>query len=138
MDISNLIKADEELNVIDAGAWVGDFEEAPNVKFLVRGMKSEQVQSILAAKQIAQRKKNRGKPLTDKQTERVMLEAIVEGALIDWSGLKDNGKDVPYSRELAEKWILSRSGEKLAEMVLDAALRLDASTSDYIGEVKKS
>lgn len=138
MDINELVLTDDALNLIDNGTWVGDFVEAPEVEFLVCGIKSDAAQKALEAKQARQRQKNRGKPLSTEQLARCMQETLCEVVLKDWRGLKDGGKDLPYSKELATKFIMSRNGDKFAGLVLQAAQRVDDNANDFVETVKKS
>lgn len=138
MDISNLILSDEQLNVIDNGTWVGGFEEAPNVEFYVLGFTSEPVRKAIEAKQAALRKVNRNRPLTNAQLERITQETLAEVVLKDWRGLKDNGEEVKYDKELATKWLTSRNGAAFAELVLQASRIVDADTAEFVKGVKKS
>lgn len=138
MEISDLIISDAALNLIDGGTWMGDFDDAPGVELLVTGLQSEAAQKALRAKQADLRKKNRGKIISEEQSSRITKEVLVEVVLKDWRGLKSSGEDVPYSKEMAQKWLLSRNGEKFVGLVLSAAYRLDAQASDLAKELEKN
>ncbi|GHC52344.1 hypothetical protein GCM10010096_25520 [Alcaligenes pakistanensis] len=138
MDINELVLTDEALNVIDSGTWVGDLDGAPGVEFLVCGIGSKDAQKALTQKQAALRLKNRGKPLNEEQLSKAMRETLAEVVLKGWRGLKDGGKDLPYTPELATKFITSRNGERFAGMVLLAAQRVDADANLYVEELAKN
>lgn len=138
MDINDLVLSDEALSVIDNGTWVDMGDEAPGVKFLVVGLKSKEAEEAIQFKQEKVRKANRGKPLTTAQHSDITKEVLHEVVLKDWRGLKDGGEPLPYSKDLAKRWIGSRAGEKLAMLVLSAANRLDESANDYIESVSKN
>lgn len=138
MDIKDLILSDEALDVIDNGTWVGDFYEAPGLRLLVTGLSAKASQDLLEQKHAKLRLTNRGKPLSNAQLIRATKEVLAEVVLKDWDGLKDGGKPVPYSKELASKWIMSRTGEKFTALVLQAAQRVDAQASDFAEEVEKN
>lgn len=137
MDINSVLTSDEELKVIDEGTWVDDLDDAPGVALKVTGWSSRKAQKLLDAKRIAIRKKNRGREITSEQSEKLHREVLVEAILLDWKGFTDAGKEVPYSKETASKWILSRGGAKLAMIVMNAALLVDTDTSEFIEVVEK-
>lgn len=138
MDISELILTNEALAVIDGGTWVDMGDEAPGVELLVCGLQSEAARKATRQKQAFLRKKGRGKELTDEQHSAIMKEVLAEVVLKDWRGLKSNGKDLPYSRELATEWIMSRAGERFSLLVLNAAQRVDAEASDFVEAASKN
>lgn len=138
MDINDLVLPDEALAVIDSGTWVGDFDEAPGVSFLVLGMQSKDAKESLESKQAAIRAKNRGKALSNKQTEMCVREVLAEVVLKDWSGFKDGGKELKFDRALAKKWMMSRNGERLVGLVLQAAQQVDGHARDFVEEAAKN
>lgn len=138
MDINELVLTDEAQGIIENGTWVGDFVEAPDVEFLVCGVRSVDAQKCIDAKKVRQTALNKGKPLSNAQLKRIMQETLCEVILKDWRGLKNGGKDLPYSKELATKFILSRNGEKFAELVLQAAQKVDENAHQFAEELKKS
>lgn len=138
MDINDLILSDEALEVIDNGTWVGDFNEAPGLELFVLGLNSDDSQKAIRNKQQILRSKQRGRQLTDEQLAKITKEILHEVILKNWRGLKSDGKEVPYSKEQAKKWITSRNGEKFTSLVLKAAERVDAEANDYVEAVKKN
>lgn len=138
MDIKKLVLTAEALNLIDNGTWIGDLPGAPGVEFLVVGMRSTEVRKALEAEQVAVRADNAGSPLTAEQTAGCMERVLASHVLKDWKGLTDNGVEVPYSKELATKWLTSREGEKFAELVLLAVNRLDRNANDFVEVAAKN
>lgn len=138
MDIKDLVLTDEALNIIDQGEWMPAGEEAPGVEFLVTGMQAESAQKMIKEKQAALRLKNRGKPLTEEQYADITKEVLIEHVLKDWRGLKSNGEDLPYSKELARKFITSRGGQTFTMMVIGAAKALDDNANDFVESVTKN
>lgn len=136
MDINNLVLSDAALSVIDDGAWVGDFKNAPGVRLKVRGFRSKEARKLMEQKQAAARSKT--EQLTEQQLAEIMQEVLAESVLLDWDGITDNGKPVSYDRDLATKWLTSRNGEAFAGLVLDAAQRIDRQASDYVDSVSKN
>lgn len=138
MDINELVLTDEALHLVDHGTWVGDLTGAPGVELLVCGIQSQEAQKALEQKQEAQRLKNRGKPLTVNQLDRTMRETLHEVVLKDWKGLKKDGEPIPYSKEFAKEWIMSRNGRRFTDLVLRAAQTLDEQTNEFVEEVSKN
>lgn len=138
MDINDLILSDKALAVIDGGAWIGDFPEAPGLELLVTGMNSEKARKSLLNKQQVLRAKNRNRPLTDDQLAKITKEVMYEDVLQGWRGLTSGGKDVPYSKEMAKQFITSRGGEMFTALVLQAANQVSQEANELAEEVKKN
>ena len=138
MDINDIVLNDDALAIVDAGEWMPAGEDAPGVEFLVTGMQAEGARKLMKAKQASLRLKNRGKALTDEQYSMITKEVLVESVLKDWRGLKSGGEDLPYSQELAKKFIMSRGGERFTMMVLSAAQQLDSSANAFVEKVAKN
>lgn len=138
MDINSLLTPDAELKVIDEGAWIDDLPDAPGLRLRVIGLTSKDARKAQEQKQAQLRQKNRGKPLTSDQLAQCTKEVLAEVVLKDWEGLTSDGKAVPYSKELAKQWIMSRNGERFTDLVLDAAQRLDRDAGDFVEEVSKN
>lgn len=138
MDINDLVLSDKALYVIDNGEWMEAGYEAPGVEFLVTGMESEGARKLKKDKQAEMRIKCKGKPLTEDQYAEIAKEVLIEEVLKDWRGLKDGGKDLPYSKDLAREFIMSRGGEKFTGLILRAAQRLDNSANDFVETAGKN
>lgn len=138
MDINQLVMSDEKAAVIEDGAWVGGFDEAPGVEFFVRGVSSDAVQQALAKAQIDARMKKNGEPLTPTELSSILSQVLAEVGLMDWRGLTDCGEPVKFDRELAKKWMTSRGGKRLALMVFDAARQIDDNAEKFIETVTKN
>lgn len=138
MDINDLVLSEKALAVIDKGEWMPAGEEAPDLEFLVTGLQSEGAQKLMEKKLLDLRKKNRNKPLTQKQINQATKEVLVEEVLRDWRGLTDGGKDIPYSKALAEKYIMARGGSKFYALALTAAEELDREANSFVEDVTKN
>lgn len=138
MDIKNLVLSDEALNVIENGVWVDDFDEAPELGLFVLGWNSQAVRDCLRQKQVHARTQSGGKPLDSDQHSKCVRETLVEAALKNWRGITDDGKPVEYSKDLAEKWITSRNGERFANLVLFASQRVDSQANSFVEQASKN
>lgn len=138
MDISNLILSDEALNVIDNGAWVDDFPGYPGVGLKVTGLQSDEAIKSLRQKHAQARQESAGERLTDEQLSVCLKEVLHETVLKDWRGLTDNGEPVKYSKEQAKEWIMSKNGERFANLCVVAAQRIDANAQSFVEAVTKN
>ncbi|WP_288075994.1 hypothetical protein [Pseudomonas sp.] len=138
MEINQLVMSDEKVAVIEDGAWVDGFAEAPGVGFFVRGFSSDAVQQALAAAQIEARLKNGGKPIGTEEMSNIASRVLAEVALLDWRGLTDQEVPVPFDRELAVKWLTSRGGKRISMLVFAAAQRIDNDTESFIDQATKN
>ena len=137
MEINQLVMSDEKVAVIEDGAWVDGFEEAPGVGFFVRGFSSDAVQQALAKAQLEARQKA-GRILTTEEMSALAARVLAEVALLDWRGLTDEEVPVPFDRQLAIKWLTSRGGKRLAMLVFAASQRIDTDTEKFIDQASKN
>lgn len=137
MEINQLVMSDEKVAVIEDGAWVDGFEEAPGVGFFVRGFSSDAVQQALATAQLKARTEA-GRILTTEEMSAIATRVLAEVALLDWRGLTDEEVPVPFDRQLAIKWLTSRGGKRLAMLVFAASQRIDTDTEKFIDQASKN
>ena len=137
MEINQLVMSDEKVAVIEDGAWVDGFEEAPSVGFFVRGFSSDAVQQALATAQLEARQKA-GRILTTEEMSAIATRVLAEVALLDWRGLTDEEVPVPFDRKLAVQWLTSRGGKRLAMLVFAASQRIDTDTEKFIDQASKN
>lgn len=137
MDINDIILNDAALEVIDNGEWM-EVDEAPGLELLVTGMQADSARKAIKAQQAKVRAQSRGKALTEEQYSNITKEVLIEHVLKGWRGLKNNGEDLPYSKDMARKFIMSRGGDRFTMMVLSAAQRLDDNANAYVEEAAKN
>jgi len=136
MDINDIVLNEAALEVIDNGEWM-EVDEAPGLELLVTGMQADSARKAMKAYQAKVRAQSRGKALTEEQYSNITKEVLIEHVLKGWRGLKNNGEDLPYSKEMARKFIMSRGGERFTMMVLNAAQRLDDNANAFVEQVGK-
>ena len=136
MEINDIILNDAALEVIDNGEWM-EVDEAPGLELLVTGMQADGARKAMKAHQVKARAQSRGKALTEDQYSSITKEVLIEHVLKGWRGLKNNGEDLPYSKETARKFIMSRGGDRFTMMVLSAAQRLDDNANSFVEQVGK-
>lgn len=137
MEINQLVMSDEKVAVIEDGAWVDGFDEAPGVGFFVRGFSSDAVQQALATAQLEARQKA-GRILTTEEMSAIATRVLAEVALLDWRGLTDQEVPVPFDRKLAVQWLTSRGGKRLAMLVFAASQKIDTDTEKFIDQASKN
>lgn len=138
MDISNLVFSDDAVNIIDNGAWVGNFEGLDGVEFFVRGTQSDAVQAAIVTAQADARMRLGGKDLTVMQYLECRKRAIAEAGLLDWRGLTSNGEEVKYSKDLAIKWLTTKAGRQLGEYVGMACMKVDEDAESLAKAAEKN
>ena len=140
MDISDILLSEQAIAAIDDGVWIDDIPEAPGMRLKVRGWSSEKVQSLKSFKEGRAPRKERDTAggLSHAAQVRIVRELVCEVILLDWDGLTEAGQPVPYSKDLARKWLTSRAGDKFLGMVSDAATQVDNRLEDTAEELEKN
>lgn len=59
--------------------------------------------------------------LDDDTADKILVNAIAEGILLDWRGMKKNGEDLPYSRSAAIDILLDKSLRDFRALVVELA-----------------
>lgn len=136
MEIGELVLSDAALEVIDNGEWM-EVDEAPGLELLVTGMQADGARKAMKALQVKARAQSRGKALTEDQYSNITKEVLIEHVLKGWRGLQNNGEELPYSKDMARKFIMSRGGDRFTMMVLSAAQRLDDNANSFVEQVGK-
>lgn len=138
-DIAKLVHTPEALKAIDEGTWVPAGDDAPGVEFLVTGFTSPAAQALVKKKTVAWVMKNPNKALTTEDRAIINREVAAEEVLRGWRGLAAGGKEIPYTKELAAKWLTSREGEKgFIQLVFGAVGKLDADAQAFVDSAVKN
>jgi hypothetical protein len=98
-----------------------------DAKMRVRGLKSTAYKNARDAKMRAVNADGRdenGSVLTS-EIERIQRECAAEVLLLDWEGLTDGGKPLPYSLETAKTLILNPDFHAFADAVIWCADQVD-------------
>lgn len=104
-NLDKLFKSNDKME--EDGIW---FEVADGVKFKVRRFGGENSPSVKAAfakhyKPFAALIQNGSMP--HKKERKIMAKIFVESCLLDWDGVEIDGKATPFSKEVAEEFMLS-------------------------------
>jgi len=140
MDINEILLNEETIAKIDDGVWIDDIAEAPGLRLKVRGWSSEKVQALKSFKERRASRKERDVSgnLVHTAQIRIVREVVAEVVLLDWEGLTDAGQPIPYSKEMARKWLTSRAGDKFLGIVSEAATQADNLLEDAAEELENN
>ena len=122
---------------VEAGTWVDDIVGMEDVSLKVRGFSSPTAIAIRAKKERRVSKTGRMSDgsLKPEVALTILGETLFEVVLIDWKGFTNNGKDVPYSAELAEEWLTNPNFAAFADAVTIAAQLVDRGLGEASGEL---
>jgi hypothetical protein len=108
---------------LEEGAWVGNIPELTGLRLRVRGANNKdwrRIQSKLI--EGVPRKKRVGGRMDPDEQDRITAILLRETCLLDWDGLEDDdGKPLPYSKEMAGKLLSDPQYAKFREGVMWAA-----------------
>lgn len=138
MDINKLVLSEEALRVVDEGAWVAIPVGEDIVEFKVTGLSRNQEAQDTIRNAMEQIRKDNKRAPTEKEKESIVRRVLADIVLKDWRGITDNGEVLPYSKDLANKFLTERGGEQFASLVLDAATQIDNNSYDFIDEITKN
>lgn len=136
MDISKFLRTDEDYEPIDNGRWMPVSEDNPDTQFFVIGMQSKEAQDYLKNAAARMREQNGGKELASEQFNQITQDCLAEVCMKDWKGVKNNGKKVPFSRDLARKSMNSRD-KTFMVIVSGLVNELDRNVEKYVEAVTK-
>lgn len=122
----------------EAGAWVGDVPDMPGLRLKVRGSNNKDWRKLTSKLlEAVPRKRRLGNRLDPEDTDHITNMCLLNTSLLDWEGLEDDdGKEIPYSRDVAHKlctdpdfrrfrdavaWAANLVGEQNEEDVKDAS-----------------
>lgn len=122
---------------VESGAWVGDIPDLGEVRLKVRGLRSPQYREALereTRKVPRKMQDSNGAPLLSERL-RIASKLMHEVVLLDWDGLTNEGKPVPYDKALAKEWCTNPDYGHFAEAVAYAASKVDQGRADTEEEV---
>jgi len=101
------------------GVWV-DLDD--KTKLLIARWNNPAHAKFLKRAMEPYRKRARFGQLDDGLAEKITREGLAKYILLDWKGLKDNGKDVPYSQEKALEYLSDPTIPWFADTVTDHSM----------------
>lgn len=129
MEISSIKK---DATLVASGEWIADIPGMGDVRLRVRGLTSPQVVALRSRleRKAPRADRNRDGSLKHEAAVRVMKQVLHEVVLLDWDGITDGGKPVPYSVEQASTWLYNDDFRVFADAVTWAASVVDNGAAD--------
>jgi len=108
---------------LEEGDWVENIPEMGDLRLKVRGIRNKSWQSMQRTLTDAVPKKRRvGNVLAQGEQDRITSSLLLNTCLLDWSGLEDDdGKPIPYSKEMAGKLLTEPQYRNFRDAVIWAA-----------------
>lgn len=140
MDINEILIPETAIKAIEEGHWVEDIPNAPGLRLRVRGLSSRKVLGLhdLKIRKAPRTDKNADGSLKSEASLRITREVYAEAVLLEWDGITANGKPVPYSKEMAKKWLSDRSGDNFMRFVTYAANEVDELQNETAESLEKN
>jgi hypothetical protein len=118
------------------GAWVTDVPDMEGLRLKVRGSNNadwRRLQNKLL--EAIPRKRRMSGRLDVDDTDRITESLLLNTCLLDWDGLEDDdGKPIPYSKEMAHKLIYEKEYRAFRDAVAWAANNVAQQISDDLKE----
>lgn len=114
MDIFSSFATDETLE--NAGKWRPLSKTA---KILVARSGNPKYVALLRAKMTESQLDLSSGPEADQLAEGILVDVMAETILLDWSGLTYQGKEAPYSREMAKTFLKVKDFRKKVTAMAD-------------------
>jgi hypothetical protein len=107
----------------EAGAWVKDIPDMEGLRLKVRGANNKDWRRTqMKLIQATPRKRRMSGNLDPDDSDRITTLCLLNTSLLDWEGLEDDdGKAIPYSREMAEKLLTEPDFRRFREAAAWAA-----------------
>jgi hypothetical protein len=137
MDISNFKR---DVVASEGGKWVGDIPGFGDVRLKVRGLGSKHYTEAVARLSRAAPPEDRlaDRSLKPEATFRIMGQAMHEAILLDWDGLSDGGKALPFDKALALVWLTDPEFRPFLDAVTWAATVVENGRADAGKELEKN
>lgn len=124
---------------VEEGAWVDNIPELEGLRVKVRGINNKDWRRMRARLIEAVPRKRKIGGLDPADQDRITAVLLRETSLLDWGGLDgDDGKPVPYSKDVAGKYLSDPKYEKFREGVLWAATNVGEQIDESIGTDAKN
>jgi len=129
MEISTIRR---NTNAIEAGEWVSEIPNMDDVRLRVRGLSSPTVVAVRSRKErkVSRAGRERDGTLKPDVALTVLGEVLFEAVLLDWDGITQDGKPLPYDPVLAKQWLTSRDFVAFADAVTWAAQYVDRAVAE--------
>lgn len=118
------------------GTWVSDLPEMGDLRLKVRGLRCPEYRNRLEMelRRVPRKHRDNANEVLFEERLRITSKLVHEVLLLDWDGLSNEGKPVPYNAKLAEKWCTDPNYRRFADAVVYAASVADNMASDVAQE----
>ncbi|MGB3834823.1 MAG: hypothetical protein WA975_23495 [Mesorhizobium sp.] len=125
--------------VVEAGQWIGDIPGMGDLRLRVRGLSTPTAVAYRSRleRAVPRNKRDRDGSLKPEQSLEVFSQVLLEHVLFDWDGITQDGKPVPYSKDLAAEWLTNPDFRPFADAVAWAAGVVDRGGEETEGESVK-
>lgn len=139
MDIKDILIPAKAVEAIEDGQWIDDIVGAPDLKLKVRGLTSRKVQNFRDSKmrRVARKDRDQQGNIKPEIMAQITREVLAEVVLLDWN-ITNNGKSIPFSKDMAKQWMATREGDKLVGFITDAALQVDDLQNQSTEDLEKN
>lgn len=105
------------------GAWVDDIPEVEGLRLKVRGTNNKDWRKLQAKlMDVVPRKQRIGGRIDPEQQDAIISKCLLNACLLDWAGLEnDDGTQIPYSKQMAEKLLTDPQYRRFRDSVIWAA-----------------
>lgn len=135
MELKSLVR---DRALVESGQWVEDIPNMGDLRLKVRGMSAEEAISYRASleRAVPRNERLRDGNLKPDAAYRVLCQVLLEKVLINWDGITDDGKPVPYSKETAKAWFENREMAPFHDAVVWASQVVDFGYDQVKGELE--
>lgn len=116
------------------GVWIDDFGEGLKIKIARIG--NPEYQKLFNRISKPHRKAIRRGTLKDETAEKLLIQAMAKGIVLDWKGLSEDGVEIPYSYENALR--LLTDYKDFREQVTEVATEIEAFRTEDEEEAEKN
>lgn len=137
MDISNLKR---DSTKVEGGQWVDNIPGMEDIRLRVRGLSSKHVAALRSRKErkVSRDGREADGSLKQEVALRILGEVLHEAVLLDWDGLSDGGKPLPFNSEIALEWLSNPDFTPFADAVVWAAGVVDRGRKDAKDNLEKN
>jgi len=107
----------------EQGAWVDEIPEMEGLRLKVRSDRNADWRRLqMKLMEAIPRKKRMGGRIDPDEMDKILSRCMLNTCLLDWDGLEgDDGKPIPYSRDMAEKLLFEPEYRRFRDSVAFAA-----------------
>lgn len=137
MDVAGLKRDSTKIAV---GTWIDDIPNMGDLRLHVRGLSCPAARTLRdrLERKVDRTDRDRDGTILPAARDRILSEILLEVVLIDWDGVTQNKKPLPYSKELAKEWLTNPDYQNFQDAVTWAALVVDRGARETQKELEKN